>query len=325
MVLQLKIVLMLSASCLTSAADIVATANTTGNHNVLVEALTQANLVTTLQGAGPYTVFAPTDAAFTAALAALGITKQQLLDRADLADILTYHVLSGSIASSALSASQTVNTVSGLPVTITKTGAGVKFATANVTGADVAATNGVIHVIDQVIIPPTLDIVSTAMATGSHSVLAEALTKANLVATLQGAGPYTVFAPTDAAFTAALAALGITKQQLLDRADLADILKYHVINGKILSSSLQATQVVATLLTGAAVTITSDGGVVKFANATVSSANIVTTNGVIHAVDTVVLPPADGNSPVSAASSRILNSVATILIAIVPLVGSILA
>jgi len=281
--------------------------------------------VATLQGAGPYTVFAPTDAAFTAALAALGITKQQLLDRADLADILTYHVLSGSIASSALSASQTVNTVSGLPVTITKTVAGVKFATANVTGADVAATNGVIHVIDQVIIPPTLDIVSTAMATGSHSVLAEALTKANLVATLQGAGPYTVFAPTDAAFIAALAALGITKQQLLDRADLADILKYHVINGKILSSSLQATQVVATLLTGAAVTITSDGGVVKFANATVSSANIVTTNGVIHAVDTVVLPPADGNSPVSAASSRILNSVATILIAIVPLVGSILA
>jgi len=169
------------------------------------------------------------------------------------------------------------------------------------------------------------DIVATANTTGNHNVLVEALTQANLVTTLQGAGPYTVFAPTDAAFTAALAALGITKQQLLDRADLADILKYHVINGKILSSSLQATQVVATLLTGAAVTITSDGGVVKFANATVSSANILTTNGVIHAVDTVVLPPADGNSPVSAASSRILNSVATILIAIVPLVGSILA
>jgi transforming growth factor-beta-induced protein len=217
-----------------------------------------------------------------------------------------------------------VKTVNGLPVTITKTGAGVKFATASVTGADVAATNGVIHVIDQVIIPPTLDIVSTAMATGSHSVLAEALTKANLVTTLQAAGPYTVFAPTDAAFIAALAALNITKQQLLDRADLADILRYHVLNGKILSSSLQSTQAVATLLTRATVTITSDGGVVKFATATVSRANILATNGVIHAVDAVVLPPADGTD-LSAASSSMLNFVVTILIACAPLWGSIFA
>jgi transforming growth factor-beta-induced protein len=324
MVPQLYIFLVASASCLASAADLVATANTTGNHNVLVEALTKANLVTTLQGAGPFTVFAPTDAAFIAALAALNITKQQLLDRADLADILTYHVLSGSTVSSALAASQTVNTVNGLPVTITKTGAGVKFATANVTGADVAATNGVIHVIDQVIIPPTLDIVSTAMATGNHNVLAEALTKANLVTTLQEAGPSTVFAPTDAAFIAALAALNITKQQLLDRADLADILRYHVLNGKILSSSLQSTQAVATLLTRATVTITSDGGVVKFATATVSRANILATNGVIHAVDAVVLPPAD-DTELSAASSSMLNFVATILIACAPLWGSIFA
>jgi len=168
------------------------------------------------------------------------------------------------------------------------------------------------------------DLVATANTTGNHNVLVEALTKANLVTTLQGAGPYTVFAPTDAAFIAALAALNITKQQLLDRADLADILTYHVLNGKILSSSLQSTQAVATLLTRATVTITSDGGVVKFATATVSRANILAINGVIHTVDAVVLPPVDGTE-LSAASSSMLNFVATTLIACVPLWGSIFA
>merc|ERR1711870_60468 len=108
----------------------------------------------------------------------------------------------------------------------------VKFADATVTAADVETSNGVIHVIDKVVLPPApaaKDIVETAMGTGAHSILAEALTKANLVATLKGAGPFTVFAPTDTAFTNALTALGISKEDLLNRADLADILKYHVL------------------------------------------------------------------------------------------------
>jgi len=323
---QVCLLLILSASSSASAADIVATAQSTGDHTVLAEALTKANLVAILQGAGPFTVFAPTDVAFTAALTALGITKQQLLDRADLADILKYHVLSGSIMSTALAASQTVITVNSLPVTITKIGAEVKFATATVTGADVVADNGVIHVIDKVIIPPTLDIVATAVGIGNHTVLAEALTKANLVATLQGTGPFTVFAPTDAAFAAALTALSITKQQLLDRADLADILRYHVLSGKILSTALQATQTVDTLLTGKTVTITKNGNVVKFADATVSGADIAATNGVIHVIDKVVLPPAgDSESSVSMASSVLLSSVAMFFTSILPALASILA
>merc|ERR1711971_718106 len=190
----------------------------TGSHTILVEALTKANLVDTLKGTGPFTVFAPTDTAFTAALSALGITKQQLLDKADLADILKYHVLSGKTESSALSASQSVPTVQGASVTITKDGSAVKYADATVTAADVAASNGVVHVIDKVVLPP--NIVDIAQGTGSHTILVEALTKADLVDTLKGTGPFTVFAPTDTAFTAALSALGITKQQLLDKADL---------------------------------------------------------------------------------------------------------
>merc|ERR1712232_1405010 len=250
-----------------TTVDIVATAQGTGTHTVLVEALTKANLVTALQGTGPFTVFAPTDAAFTAALTALGITKQQLLDRADLADILKYHVISGSkIMAADLAEAQSPTTLEGQKVSITKGADGVvRFATATVEAADVECSNGVIHVIDAVVLPPakvdppaTVDIVATAQGTGTHTVLVEALTKANLVTALQGTGPFTVFAPTDTAFTTALTALGITKQELLDRADLADILKYHVLSGKTMAAALTASQDVDTLQ-GQKVTITNDG------------------------------------------------------------------
>merc|ERR1712050_346101 len=173
-----------------AAKDIVETAMGTGTHDILAEALTRANLVATLKGKGPFTVFAPTDTAFGDALTTLGISKQELLDRADLADILKYHVLSGKTMAAALAATQDVDTLQGQKVTITSDGTTVKFADATVTTADVETSNGVIHVIDKVVLPPApaaKDIVETAMGTGSHGLLAEALTKANLVATLKGA------------------------------------------------------------------------------------------------------------------------------------------
>jgi len=259
-----------------------------------------------LQGAGPFTVFAPTDTAFSNALTALGITKQELLDREDLADILKYHVLSGKIMAAALSASQEVATLEGQKVTITSDGTAVKFADATVTTADVETSNGVIHVIDALVLPPApvaKNIVETALATGAHGILAEALTKANLVDTLQGAGPFTVFAPTDTAFSNALTALGVTKEQLLDRADLADILKYHVLAGKTMAAALAATQEVDTL-EGQKVTITKDGATVKYADATVVTADVETSNGVIHVIDKVVLPPSDATTTAAAENAE---------------------
>merc|ERR1712176_1602515 len=124
-------------------------------------------------------------------------------------------------------------------------------------------------------------------------------TKANLVADLKGAGPLTVFAPTDTAFGDALTTLGISKQELLDRADLADILKYHVLSGKTMAAALAASQDVDTLQ-GQKVTITSDGTTVKFADATVTTADVETSNGVIHVIDKVVLPPADATTTAAA-------------------------
>merc|ERR1711904_596702 len=107
------------------------------------------DLVTTLQGTGPFTVFAPTDDAFAAALSALGVTKEELLDRTDLAAILTYHVVSGSVKSTDLTNGMTPATVQGSKVTITIDGNTVKVNTATVTSADVMCSNGVIHVIDK--------------------------------------------------------------------------------------------------------------------------------------------------------------------------------
>merc|ERR1712194_331033 len=167
-------------------------------------------------GAGPFTVFAPTDAAFTALLDTLGVTKAELLARDDLADILKYHVLSGiSVMSADLVATQDVTTLEGSELTVTKDGNTVMAGSASVSTADISCSNGVIHVIDSVLLPPVPDIVETAISAGSFTVLVEALQTAGLVDALQGAGPFTVFAPTDAAFTALLDSLGVTKAELL--------------------------------------------------------------------------------------------------------------
>merc|ERR1712176_1325847 len=216
----------------------------------------------------------------------------ELLERADLADILKYHVISGTkVMSSDLAATQDVATLEGRNVTVTKEGAVVKVGPATVTGADIDCSNGVIHVLDAVLLPPKPTIVETAISNGNFGVLVAALQKANLVDALSGTGPFTVFAPTGAAFASLLETLGVTQAELLERADLADILKYHVISGsKVMSSDLAATQDVATL-EGRKVTVTKEGAVVKAGLAKVTGADIDCSNGVIHVIDAVLLPP----------------------------------
>jgi len=137
--------------------------------------------------------------------------------------------------------------------------------------------------------PAPLSIVDTAVSNGNFKVLVEALQKAGLVDALSGSGPFTVFAPTDAAFAALLEQLQVTKESLLERADLAEILKYHVISSKVLSSDLAATQEVTTLA-GNPFTVTKEGTVVKAGPATVTGADIECSNGVIHVIDAVLLP-----------------------------------
>jgi len=263
----------------TGLVDIVDTAVAAGSFKQLAAALTTAGLVDALKGKGPFTVFAPTDDAFDAfeeenpgVLA--GLSKDEL------GAVLKYHVVSGAaVESTALKDEQVFVTLGGSPVLVDTTG-GVKVSDAKVTAADVEASNGVIHVIDKIILPPADDIVQTAIAAGMFTKLAGALTAAELVATLQGDGPFTVFAPTDAAFG---------KLAAVPTGDaLKDVLLYHVVSGAVGSGDLSAGSV-STLLEGKSLTVALAGGV-KINDAKVTTANIIAKNGVIHVVDTVLVP-----------------------------------
>ncbi len=268
--------------------DIPTVAQGTGIHDSLVAAVVQAELLTTLQGEGPFTVFAPTDDAFTAAgidLAALDTDE----GKATLTDILLYHVVSGSVASSALTDGMIATAVNGDDLTFT-VGEGVMVNDANVILADVEASNGIVHVIDKVLMPPAdlVDIPTVAQGTGIHESLVAAVIQANLLSTLQGEGPFTVFAPTDDAFTAA----GIDLNALNSDeglATLSDILLYHVVSGAVPSSAV-TDGLVATAVNGDDLTFTVGEGVMVN-DANVILADVQASNGIIHVIDKVLMPP----------------------------------
>ena len=271
--------------------DIPSVAASTGVHESLVAALTQADLVSTLQGDGPFTVFAPTDQAFMDAGIDLS-TFDTPEENDTLVDILLYHVLAGAVPSSDVTDGLTVTMVNGDEATFTvePDSGTVLIGDAFVTGPDVQASNGIIHVIDSVLsLPP--DIVEAAQNTGVHDSLVAALTQANLVTTLQGDGPFTVFAPTNDAFTAAGIDLSTfdTDEEI---ETLVDILTYHVVSGEVMSSDL-TDGMSANALNGDALTFTvnSDGVMVNGANVTLADYKV--TNGVIHIIDKVLIPPAD--------------------------------
>ena len=268
--------------------DIPTVAQGTGIHDSLVAAVIQAELLTTLQGEGPFTVFAPTDDAFTAAgidLAALDTDE----GKATLTDILLYHVVSGSVASSALADGMIATAVNGDDLTFT-VGQSVMVNDANVILADVEASNGIVHVIDKVLMPPAdlVDIPTVAQGTGIHDSLVAAVIQANLLSTLQGEGPFTVFAPTDDAFTAA----GIDLNALNSDeglATLSDILLYHVVSGAVPSSAV-TDGLVAAAVNGDDLTFTVGEGVMVN-DANVILADVQASNGIIHVIDKVLMPP----------------------------------
>ena len=177
------------------------------DHTLLEAAVLEADLAGALSGDGPFTVFAPTDAAFTALVTALDITADDLLAMDNLGDILQYHVLGAEVLSTSLMAEQTVTMLNGDEATITSMGGAVMInGVAMVTAADITADNGVVHVIDAVLLPPTevetTTVVDVIVNSDDHTLLEAAVGAADLVGALSGDGPFTVFAPTDAAITA---------------------------------------------------------------------------------------------------------------------------
>ena len=268
-----------------ASQDIPSNAVATGVHDSLVAALTHADLVTTLQGAGPFTVFAPTDTAFAEAGIDLS-TFDTPEENATLTAILLHHVVAGSVPSSALSDGMFATTVNGDRVQFGVDGNGVTVSNANVTTPDVLASNGIIHVIDRVMLPP-VDIPSTAQTTGIHNSLVAAVIQADLLTTLQGPGPFTVFAPTDQAFADAgidLAALDTPE----GKATLSDILLYHVVGADVPAANVTECMT-ADAVNGQPLAFTVDGGVMVN-DANVVLTDVISSNGLIHVIDKVLMP-----------------------------------
>ncbi len=260
------------------------------NHTTLEAAVVAAGLVETLSGDGPFTVFAPTDAAF--ALLPDGLIAQLLEDPSgDLTTILTHHVHSGNVLSSTLIDGMMVPTLAGTELTVSIMDGMVQIDNANVTTANIETDNGVVHVIDAVLVPEddeSYTVVDVVVNSENHTTLEAAVVAAGLVETLSGDGPFTVFAPTDAAF--ALLPDGLIAQLLEDPSgDLTTILTHHVHSGNVLSSTLIDGMTVPTLA-GTELTVSIMDGMVEIDNANVTTANIETDNGVVHVIDAVLVP-----------------------------------
>lgn len=253
----------------------------------LVAAVEAAGLLDTLLGDGPFTLFAPTDEAFAALPE--GTVEGLLEDIPALTNVLLYHVVSGQEVLSSQVSTNPVMMANGSPSSLSIE-SGVTIDNANIIEVDWAASNGVIHAIDSVILPPadptTQTIVDNLIDQGNFTTLVAAVQAASLVDTLNSEGPFTLFAPTDAAFAALPE--GTVEALLNDLDTLTDILLYHVVSGAAVASS----DVVAgpvTMANGDMATLGTDGGVTIDA-ANVTGADWNSSNGVIHIIDSVILP-----------------------------------
>lgn len=270
--------------------DIVDVASEAGTFNTLIAAAQAAGLVDALKGDGPITVFAPNDEAF----AKLGENKiNELLDPENkdlLAAILSYHVVPGKLKAEKVLKAKTLDTLNGQRTEIAVNDDGAFIDGSKIIATDIKASNGIIHVIDSVILPSSDDIVATAVEAGAFNTLAAALQAAGLVEALQGDGPFTVFAPTDDAFAALPEG---TVESLLkpeNKDKLSAVLTYHVVPGRVFSEAAAAGATVETLQ-GQTITTMSKDGKVFINNAQVINADIDASNGVIHVINKVLLPP----------------------------------
>lgn len=266
--------------------------------STLVAAVDAAGLSDTLNGPGPVTVFAPTNAAFAALLAELGISQQALLaDKPLLAAVLGYHVLPAKLERAQVAPGQPITTVQGGIFKIDAVGGALvvtdgRNRTARITATDLQARNGVVHVVDRVLLPADKTVLQTAQSLSGFGILVDAVQAAGLSGALSGPGPFTVFAPTDAAFAALLVELGISREALLaDRALLTRVLGYHVLPARVLKAQVPVGSPITTLQgetfsVDATLSITDQRG----RRASITGTDVLASNGVIHVVDRVILP-----------------------------------
>jgi len=272
------------------------------DHTTLKVAIDACGLDGVLSDPGTLTLFAPTDAAFD--LLPVGTLNALLNDIPQLTDILKHHVVGASVMSTALSNNQVVTTLLGTNVTVTINSMGIFIDNAQVIVADIVADNGVVHVIDAVLLPTSIyDIVSNSTA---HTTLKVAIDACGLDGVLSDPGSLTLFAPTDAAFD--LLPVGTLNTLLNDIPQLTDILKHHVVGAGVMSTALSNNQVVTTLL-GTNVTVTINSMGIFIDNAQVIVADLIADNGVVHVIDAVLLPTPTSVSELNHLDKEYLYSV----------------
>ncbi len=273
-----------------AAKTIVQIAADAGKFNTLVAAVKAAGLAETLSGKGPFTVFAPTDEAFAklGKEAIANLLKPE--NKGQLTAILTYHVLGEQALAAKVVASKELKSLQGSMLAITVAKDKVTVGGATVLSTDIIGSNGVIHVIDTVLVPPAEpNLVEVASKAGKFGTLIKAAVAAGLADTLAKDGPFTVFAPTDEAF----AKLGAdTIANLLkpeNKAQLAAILKNHVVAGKVMAAqAVKLTE--AKTIGGGMLSLKVDGKTLHVGTAKVIAADVGASNGVIHVIDAVLVP-----------------------------------
>jgi len=277
------------ASYVQPEMTLVETAVNAGSFDTLVAAVKAAGLVDALSGDKPMTVFAPTDEAFAKLPEG---TVEMLLkpeNKELLKSILLYHVVPGDVRAEQVIELKAAQTANGQRVDIKVSGGKVRVDDANVVKTDILTSNGTIHVIDRVIMPTSKNILEIAEENGSFGTLVAAIKAAGIVDGLMDAGDITVFAPTDEAF--AKLPKGTVEMLLKpeNKEKLAEILRYHVVKGRVYSD--QAVEAGwAKTLQGGKVQIELDHGKAMINNAQILTTDIDASNGVIHVIDTVIMP-----------------------------------
>jgi transforming growth factor-beta-induced protein len=272
-----------------AAKNIVELAQSTGVHKTLVQLVVAADLAGVLSGPGPLTVFAPTDEAFARLDPKLVAHLLDPKNKAELQAILKHHVVSGSVAAADVMQVSGVRSLSGQRLPINVVEGAVLIDGAAVAQADVRASNGIVHVIDRVLIPSTKNIVETAVGAGQFNTLAKALGAAGLVETLSGQGPFTVFAPTDEAFAKLDPKVLASLLEPANKAKLTEILTYHVVPGRLSADEAIAAGQLHSLQ-GGDLRLRIEGGRIQVGGASLLINDLETTNGTIHVIDSVLLP-----------------------------------
>jgi len=289
----------LAGAMSSKAGDIVEVASSAGDFSTLIAAAKAAGLVETLQSKGPFTVFAPTDEAFAKLPAGTVETLLKPENKDTLVSILTYHVVPGRLESGSVLKKKTLDTANGQRAGIAMKNGKPMIDNAVIVATDVEASNGIIHVVDSVILPESKNVLDIAKSANSFYTLAAAIEAADLVEVLKGKGPFTVLAPTDEAFAKLPAG---TLESLLkpeNKAQLRNILLYHVVPGRVYADQVVKLKKAPTAAgTAAPITVTMDKNkskgktapVVRIGGAKVVKTDIDASNGVIHVIDAVILP-----------------------------------